>query len=89
MALAIHFTTNLTLEQYNEIWRQLDAADLHDPKGRLYHVSWGGGDAIEVLDLWQSAADFDAFGAKLMPIAASLGAEVTPNVNEAHKIVTP
>jgi hypothetical protein len=73
MVLAIHFTTNDTLDQYNEIWRQLDAADLDDPKGRLYHVSWGADGAVGVLDVWESPADFEAFGGTLMPIATGLG----------------
>ena len=87
MPLAIHFTTNASREQYDEIWRRLDAANLHDPKGRLYHVSWGADGAIEALDVWESEADFNAFGQKLIPIATDVGVEVTPSVSNAHKIV--
>lgn len=89
MALAVHFRTNATREQYDEIWKQLDAAGLHDPDGRLYHVAWGADGAIEVLDVWASSADFDAFGQQLMPIVSSLGVEATPSVHEAHKTVAP
>ena len=89
MALAIHFATNATRDQYDESWRQLDAAEEHQPKGRLYHVAWGAEGAIEVLDVWESPADFEAFGATLMPTATGLRVEVTPHVNEAHKIVAP
>lgn len=89
MALAIVFTTNATLAQYEEIWVRLDAAGLHDPKGRLFHVSWGEDGAIQVLDVWESIADFEAFGQTLVPIATELGVQVTPAVHEAHKTVAP
>ena len=89
MALAVHFTTNLTRAQYDYVWRQLDAAGLHDPDGRLHHVAWGPDGAIEVVDVWETPAAFDAFGAHLMPILGAIGAEVTPSVNEAHKVVAP
>ena len=89
MALAILFTTNATSAQYEEIWVRLDAAGLHDPQGRLCHVSWGDDGAIQALDVWESMADFEAFGQTLIPIATELGVEVTPAVHEARKIVAP
>lgn len=89
MALAVHFKTNATRDQYDEIWKRLDAADLHDPKGRSFHVSWGNDGAIEVLDVWESRADFDAFGQQLMPVLGEVGVEATPAIAEAHKIVAP
>ena len=89
MALAILFTTNATSAQYAEIWVRLDAADMHDPKGRLSHVAWGDDGAIQVLDVWESMADFEAFGQTLIPIATELGVQVTPAVHEAHKVVIP
>jgi hypothetical protein len=89
MALAIHFQTTATRAEYDEIWRRLDAAGQHDPRGRQYHVSWGDEGALEVLDVWDSQADFDAFANTLMPILGAVGVQATPRVMQAYKIVQP
>jgi len=85
--LAIHFKTNSTLAQYDEIWKRLEDQGRQDPQGRSYHVSWGDDGSIEVLDVWESQADFDAFGAVLMPILQDLGVEATPMIEKTHRIV--
>jgi hypothetical protein len=84
MALAISFTTNLTTAQYDEIWRQLREANAEFPKGRLSHVGWEQDGTMRVVDVWESMDDFEAFGATLMPIIASLGGEATPSIHPAH-----
>ena len=89
MAIGVYFRTNSTLDQYNEVWKRLDAAGLHDPKGRLAHSSWGKDGELEVFDIWESQADFDAFGKELMPMLADLGVEATPNIVETHRVVIP
>jgi hypothetical protein len=84
MALAITFTTDLTPEQYDEIWRQLREAKADFPKGRLSHVGFERDGAMRVVDVWDSMEDFEAFGATLMPIIESLGGTVTPEIVEAR-----
>jgi len=83
MPLAVNFTTNLTTEQYEEIWRQLRDAKADHPKGRLSHVGWEESGTMRVVDVWETMDDFEAFGATLMPIIATVGGEVTPSINPA------
>ena len=84
MALAISFTTTLTTDQYDEIWRQLRGAKAESPKGRLSHVGWEQDGTMRVVDVWDSMEDFEAFGKTLMPIIASVGGEATPTINPAQ-----
>ena len=84
MVLAISFTTNLTITQYDEIWRQLREAKADFPAGRLSHVGWEQDGTMRVVDVWESMDDFETFGATLMPLIASVGGEATPTIKPAH-----
>ena len=88
MAIAVTFTTDLTTEQYDEIWRQLREANADHPKGRLSHVGFARNGTINVVDVWDSMETFEAFGATLMPIIGSVGGTVTPEITEAHHFQT-
>jgi hypothetical protein len=88
MALAITFTTNLTTSQYDEIWRQLLEAKADHPVGRLSHVGFEKGGVMHVVDVWDSMEHFEAFGAVLLPIIASVGGEATPDIVEARHFQT-
>jgi hypothetical protein len=84
MALAITFTTNLSAEQYDEIWQQLREQGADGPPGRLSHVGYAQDGVMRVVDVWDSMESFEAFGPILMPIIAEVGGEVTPEINEAR-----
>lgn len=84
MAIAVSFTTTLTIDQYDEIWRQLREAKADAPTGRLSHVGWEQDGTMRVVDVWESMEDFEAFGGTLMPIIGSVGGEATPSINPAH-----
>jgi len=44
---------------------------------------------IQVFDIWESQADFDAFGPTLMPILAELGVGLKePMVATVHNVMT-
>ncbi len=88
MVLAISFTTTLTTEQYDEIWRQLRAAKADHPTGRLSHVGYEQDGTMRVVDVWDSMENFEAFGQTLMPIIVSLGGEATPTISEARHFQT-
>jgi hypothetical protein len=76
MALTITFTSkNMTKAKYEEVLRRLEAAGAGAPPGRLFHTCFGPTDQLRVVDVWSGQAEFDAFGAVLLPILASLGVE--------------
>ena len=90
MAIAIYFnpTTPMSQGAYDDIMKRLDTAGAASPKGRTHHSSFGPADALMVYDVWDSQADFDAFGATLMPILAEVGVDPgTPMVMPIHNIV--
>ncbi len=88
MALAVSFTTTITTDQYDEIWRQLRAANADHPTGRLSHVAWEQDGTMRVVDVWDSMENFEAFGQTLTPIIASVGGEATPTIIEARHFQT-
>jgi len=89
MALTITFTSkNMTKSKYDEVLRRLDAAGAAAPRGRLFHTCFGPADQLRVVDVWNSQAEFDAFGAVLMPILGSLGVDPgTPDVQPQHNSI--
>jgi hypothetical protein len=96
MALAFLFTPpSMTAEQYDEVIRQLETAGAGTPAGRRYHVCFGTGAHLRVLDVWESQEAFNAFGPTLMPILQQVGvdpgqpeiAEVHNEIAEVHNII--
>lgn len=89
MSLAIYFNPEgLSAAKYDEVMKKLDAAGQSKPKGRTHHSAFGPKERLMVYDVWESQADFDAFGATLMPILAELGIDAaTPDVMPAHNVV--
>jgi hypothetical protein len=66
----------------------LSAAGAGAPKGRTLHVALETEGSIQVFDIWESQADFEAFGAKLMPILSALDVELgEPMVAKVHNII--
>ena len=90
MPIAAYFhPTGMTLEQYYEIHRRLEAAGvgLTDQTGRLHHSCFGEDGDLMVYDVWESPEAFEAFGAALMPILGELGVEVgEPDVMTVHMV---
>jgi hypothetical protein len=89
MALGFYFTpAGFTKEKYDEALKQLDAAGAGAPAGRSYHVGLETNGEIQVFDIWESQAAFDAFGATLVPIMSGLGVDPgTPSVAEVHNVI--
>ena len=80
----------MSATKYDEIMKKLDAAGAANPKGRSHHSTFGPKDALMVYDVWDSQADFDKFGATLMPILAAAGVDPgQPDVMPVHNIVQP
>jgi hypothetical protein len=89
MAIGIYFSeSNFTVEQYEEAIRRLEAAGAGAPAGRTFHVALETDGKINVFDVWDSQAAFDAFGETLMPILSELGVDPgTPMPAQAHNII--
>ena len=90
MALGIYFVhQGFTPEIYEQALSKLEAAGAGSPKGRTYHVALESDGQIQVFDIWESQADFDAFGATLVPILGGLGVELgEPMVATVHNVIT-
>ena len=89
MALTITFTPKgLTASKYDEVIRRLEGAGSGAPRGRIFHTCFGSGDQLRVVEVWNSEADFGAFGATLIPILGSLGIDIgTPDVQPQHNSI--
>jgi hypothetical protein len=89
MALGIYFVHGgFTPEKYGQAIKSLEAAGAGSPKGRTYHAALESDGEIAVFDIWESQADFDAFGATLIPILNDLGVQLgEPMVATVHNII--
>jgi hypothetical protein len=89
MAITVIFKPEgTTAGQYDEIVRRLEDAGFGAPVGRRFHTCWGDPSAVGVVDVWESLADFEAFGQVLMPIIQDVGATVAePEIHETHNII--
>ncbi|MGA9365004.1 MAG: hypothetical protein WBW16_11630 [Bacteroidota bacterium] len=89
MAFTFAFTPkSFNAAQYKDIIKQLEQAGAGAPPGRLYHVCYGSGNQLRVLDVWESKEAFQRFGETLMPIAKKVGFDPgEPTINEIHGII--
>ena len=88
MPIAAYFhPEGLTLDQFNEVHRRLDAAGASEPKGRIHHSGFGDDGDLMVFEVWETPEDFQAFGAVLMPILAEVGVNPgEPAVMPIHRL---
>jgi hypothetical protein len=89
MALAFYFAhEGFTPEKYALAIGKLEAAGAGAPKGRTQHIALESDGAIQVFDIWESQADFDAFGPVLLPILSELGVKLAPPmVAKVHNVI--
>ena len=89
MALGMYFTpSSFTPARYNDALKRLEEAGAGSPPGRLYHVAMESDGLIQVFDVWESEASFEAFGKTLLPIMADLGADPgQPQVSPVHNLI--
>jgi hypothetical protein len=74
MAIAAYFhPEGMSLAQFEEVHRRLDAAGDGDNPHRLHHSCFGEDGDLMVYDIWDSPESFAAFGEVLMPILAEVG----------------
>src|SRR5580693_973177 len=89
IALGMYFTpSSFTPARYDDALKRLEEAGAGSPPGRLYHVAMEADGLIQVFDVWESEASFEAFGKTLLPIMADLGADPgQPQVSPVHNLI--
>ena len=88
MAIVAKFkVSNMTAKMYETVLKRLDAAGAGAPNGRLYPVSYGSHDNLQVIDVYDSPQALENFGKTLVPILQELGIKAEPDVEEAYKII--
>ena len=89
MAIGFYFSpSGFTQEKYDEAISKLEAAGAGAPEGRTYHVALETDGQIQVFDIWESQAAFEAFGPTLLPIMADIGADPgEPMVARVHNVI--
>ena len=72
--IVVHFNGNgMTAAQYDQIIVELQKLNAFPPAGQIAHFCYQTTDGLKVIDVWESAETFNAFGQKLMPILQKLG----------------
>jgi hypothetical protein len=89
VSLLVRFAPpSLTAEQYDRVVRRLNDEGISPADGLDYELCFGTGDEFKVSLVWDSQEQFDAFGARLMPILAEFGIDPgEPEVFEVHNII--
>ena len=88
MAILVMFEVKgATASKYDEVVRRLTEIGERVPDGQMYHVSYGDRQNLQVINVFESPAKLDAFGAKLMPILQEMGIESKPTVFEIYNII--
>ncbi|MDP9202062.1 MAG: hypothetical protein M3P26_09080 [Gemmatimonadota bacterium] len=88
MAILVMFDVNgANSSKYDEVIRRLTEIGQRVPDGQMYHIGYGDTQRLQVIDVFESRAKLDAFGAKLMPILQDMGIEAKPTVFEIYNII--
>jgi len=77
----------VTPELYDEVCRIVDWEG-DPPDGGVFHVAWFTDGGLNVLDVWDSAEQFEAFTARLVPGTQQAGITSEPQVEvqPAHRV---
>ena len=86
--VALFEVEGATAAKYDEVIRRLTEIGERVPDGQMYHICYGDKQRLQVINVYESPAKLDAFGAKLMPILQDLGIEAKPPaVFEVYNII--
>ena len=91
MAICVYFVPeSMNAGQYDQAVKLIAAAGQGAPAGRLYHVCFGTGDKLQVIDVWKSQAEWDDFSQYVAKAAEELGVKVASiTIEPVHDIITP
>ena len=85
--IAMFDVEGATAAKYDEVIRRLTDIGQRVPDGQLYHVCYGDTERLQVIDVFESQAKLDAFGAKLVPILQEMGIAAKPTVFQVYNII--
>jgi hypothetical protein len=85
--IALFEVEGTTAAKYDEVIRRLTELGLRVPDGQLYHICYGDPARLQVIDVFESREQLDAFGTRLMPLLAELGISATAQVEEVYAII--
>ena len=85
--IALFEVEGSTAAKYDEVIRRLTAIGQRVPDGQLYHVCYGDRERLQVIDVFESPAKLDAFGARLMPILDEMGITARATVLDVYGII--
>jgi hypothetical protein len=85
--IAVFEVEGASAEKYDEVIRRLTEMNLRVPDGQLYHICYGDRQRLQVIDVFESRAKLDAFGAKLMPLLQEFGITARPAIFDVYNII--
>ena len=90
MSLVVRFApTGLTKAKYDSTTEEIKAAGEWPPDGMEFHICFGSDGDLKVSEIWDSQAQLDEFGERLMPILSAEGIVMTgpPDVFEVNNLI--
>jgi hypothetical protein len=85
--LAMFEVKGSTAAKYDEVIRRLTDMGQLQPDGQMYHICYGDGDDLQVINVFENQVKLDAFGATLMPILQDMSIEAKPTIFEVYNII--
>jgi hypothetical protein len=85
--MAMFEVDGATSSKYDEVIHRLTEIGERAPDGQMYHICYGNRQRLQVIDVFESQAKLDAFGAKLMPLLQELGIQAKATVFEVYNII--
>lgn len=92
MSILARFTAapSMTSAMYDETLPAIEASGEWPPDGLAFHVAFVADGTFRVSEVWDSQEQFEAFGARLMPILHDAGIELAgpPEILEVHNTIS-
>jgi hypothetical protein len=85
--IALFEVEGSTAAKYDEVIRRLTELGQRVPDGQLYHVCYGDKQRLQVIDVFESPAKLDAFGATLVPMLEDLGITAKASVFDVYNVI--
>ena len=81
--------TRSSKAKYDSTIEKIKAAGKFPPDGLDYHICFGSDGDLKVSEIWDSQAQLDEFGERLLPILSAEGIVMAgpPDVFEVHTLI--